>query len=123
MYGRKPGKAHAFFFCSAPKAALEAELPRIRELARTPPLLELTLREDPTELLKDKALMPAVIMARQCGRNFFIEAELPGAGNKATADELANLLENARQPPLYPEGEQLRMEILYKVGSNYVFRE
>ncbi len=76
----KIGKAYGFFDCSASKELIEGELPTIRELARTPPRLELSLVEGPNEDLN------AIARAGSEGRAFNHEYDWVTAAIKRGGD-------------------------------------
>ena len=52
-----------------------------------------------------------------------MEATYPNATNHQTADEVASVLNQAYQSPLYQKGEQFRGEVVYNERGRYVFRE
>jgi hypothetical protein len=115
------GKAYGFFDCKASKAEIEAELPTIRELMQTPSALELSLVEGPENVSGDDRLK---LIAKAANRmRYGIEATYRGATNRATADELAMILDQAYQSPLYQEGEQFRGEIVFEENGSYRVRE
>ncbi len=116
----KVGKAYAFFDCDASKGTIEKELPFIRDAVQTPSELELSLIEGTNALIKDPRFQ---FLQRIRGRKYSIEATYPNATNKQTADELAPILNQAYQSPLYKEEEQFRGEIVYEKNGEYVFRE
>ena len=114
------GEAYAFFDCNALKQEIEAELPTIRKLAKTPSKLELSLVEDPEKLGGDKDLIQK---AKESGYKYAIKATYHGATNEKTADELADILIHAYQSRLYQEGEDFKGDILYKTLKGYVSRD
>lgn len=52
-----------------------------------------------------------------------MEAKYPNASNEQTADELAAILNQAYQSPLYQKGEEFIGAIVYKDLNTYVFRQ
>lgn len=120
MAKKLAGRAYAFFDCRASKKQIKAELPTIREFAQIPPLLELSLSEKPEEMERQAKLLPSDIRAKVSGSKYFMKAKLPDATNKETADELAAILNQAYQSPLYDEGEPFFGEICYKEGNTFV---
>jgi hypothetical protein len=119
----KTGKAYAFFYCKASKVEIEAELPTIRELVRTPSKLELSLTEGTDNTQGDEKLKALAQEANQAGLNYMLHATYPNATNKKTADEVAAILNQAYQSPLYADKEEFRGDIVYKEKDEYVFRD
>ncbi len=121
------GKAYAYFNCNASKEQISDALPTIREFARTPAKLELSLLEINEDLTlpgkRDVALRSLTAEAAIAGRQYFIEAKCPGKNNQETANEVATILNQAYQSPLYQEGEAFFGDIVYRQRSKYVFRE
>jgi hypothetical protein len=119
------GEAYAFLKCRASRDEILREMPYIRMQAKTPANLELTLIEDPSKLEEDQNLMEIVREASEDGMRYALRARLPDATNIKTADELADILNQAYQSPLYcPEKkEPFEGGIVYTVLGKYVFRE
>ena len=138
------GEAYALFDCSASKEDIEAELPFIRSLVKTPQKLELLLTEGVTWDSKlGKELQTHSVQSIKEGRErsimlsgetllrvllhigcrYFMQAKYPNATNEKTADELAVVLNQAYQSPLYQVGEPPKGVIVYKEGDQYTFRE
>ena len=120
------GEAYAFFYCGASKKEIEKALPRIRELTQTPSELELTLFEG-DEIVertkRDSKLDYMADRARADGTNILMKGNYPNQTNVKTADELASILNQAYQTPLYQSGEEFSGGIVYKDKNEYVFRE
>ena len=119
----KTGKAYAFFNCKASKGDIEKELPFIRECVQTPNALELSLMEGKDTLKGDPKLLQLAREAKDAGIRYVMEATYPNATNHQTADEVASVLNQAYQSPLYQKGEPFRGEVVYKERGRYVFRE
>lgn len=119
------GKAYAFFNCNASKREIEAELPEIRNCVKTPSKLELFLTEGVENLncKEDVKLKEVIDYAKKDGMRYAMEAKYAGATNKQTADELASILNQAYQSPLYKDKEQFSGGIVYENKEKYVFRE
>jgi len=117
------GKAYAFFNCNASKGDIEKELPAIRECVQTPNALELSLMEGTDTLTGDTQLLQIAREAKDTGIRYVMEATYPNATNHQTADEVASILNQAYQSPLYQKGEQFRGEVVFKERGRYVFRE
>jgi len=62
-------------------------------------------------------------MGNLSGVRYCLEATYENATNLQTADEVANILNQAYQSPLYKEGEHFRGEVVYEERGIYVFRE
>src|SRR3989344_1924819 len=99
------GKAYGFFYCDAAKEAIELELPTIRNFAQTPSKLELALIEGVEKVSGDTKLTALAQQAKQEGMRYVLEATYKGATNKATANELTDILNHTYQSPLYQQGE------------------
>ena len=119
----KEGKAYGFFYCTASKAEIEAELPTIRDCAQTPSQLELTLMEGVDKIKGNGNLMALAQQAQDEGMRYVVEAKYQGATNQATANELADILNQTYQSPLYQPGEPFRGAVVYEENGEYVFRE
>ncbi len=117
------GKAYGFFDCKKSKTEIEAELPTIRELTQVPSALELTLMEGFDALKGSPNFMQKVDEAKTAGLRYVLDASLPDATNRATADEVAAVLNQAYQSPLYQEGEEFKGGIIYEENGEFVFRE
>ncbi len=68
------GRAYGFFYCRASKLEIEAELPTIREMIRTPPSLELFLIEGMDNVKGDERLTAIAQEAKQDGINYLLQA-------------------------------------------------
>ncbi|PIN94379.1 hypothetical protein COU53_03775 [Candidatus Pacearchaeota archaeon CG10_big_fil_rev_8_21_14_0_10_30_48] len=119
----KTGKAYAFFNCEASKGDIEKELPSIRSCVKTPNALELSLMEGTDTLKGDAQLLQIAREAKEAGIKYVMEATYQNATNHQTADEVASILNQAYQSPLYQKGEQFRGEVVYKERGKYLFRE
>jgi len=117
------GTAYALFDCNNSKGAIEQELPFIRESVRAPNGLELSLMnmaENPQfSSIKDPKLLAIIMGAKEAGMKYFMKAICPNS----TPDEVASILNQAYQSPLYNNREQFRGEIIYKKGENYISRQ
>jgi hypothetical protein len=116
------GEAYAFFDCRASKKQIETELPTIRECIKTPSNLELSLTDD-VEKLKDTKLMAIAKEAKESGMRYVLQAKYKGATNKQTADEVASVMNQIYQSPLYADKEEFRGAIVYQDRKKYIFRE
>lgn len=131
------GEAYGFFDCSATKEAIEVELPTIRRLVRTPSELELSLIEGMDniqvnvgsvfEVFREDSrrskLISLIEQAKQSGMRYVLGATNPVMDNISVADELAGILNQAYQSPLYKEEERFSGAIIYERNGVYVFRE
>lgn len=117
------GKAYGFFHCRASRQEIEAELPFIRELVNTPSQLELSLIEGVENLKGDSALLALAQKAGEAGLRYVLEATYPNATNQKTAEEVAAILNQTYQTPLYEEGEPFFGEVVYREGNQYLFME
>jgi hypothetical protein len=132
----KAGKAYGFFDCRASKEQIEAELPTIRECVKTPSNLELSLTEGIYKLTGtrilgketlagkpvDAQLRDIALEAKNSGIRYLLEASYEGATNKQTADEVADILNQAYQSPLFKQGEPFIGAVVYEENGKYVFR-
>ena len=118
---KKAGKAYGFFYCSASKEEIGADLPNIRHAAETPSQLEISLIEGVENLKGDKGLMALARAAKESGDNYVIEATYPGETNEKTARELWDILSMAYTgSELYPKGEEFKGDVVYKLLNKYV---
>ncbi len=114
------GHAYAFFKCNAPEAAIQAELPKMRALARVPSTLDLSLTGDVRTIKGDPELTKIVEDAAANGIPFAMKGHLPNASNQGTAEEVAQVLNKAYESPLYAKGEKLYGVVLYEENGEYV---
>jgi len=119
----KVGKAYAFFNCKALKGDIEKELPFIRKCVKTPNALELSLMEGTDALTGCTQLLRISRDAKDAGIRYVMEATYPKATNHQTSDEVASILNQAYQSPLYEKGEEFRGEVVYEDRGRYIFRE
>jgi len=119
----KAGEAYAFFYCGASKQAIEREIPLIRKVVGTPSELELSLTEGMDNVRDNDRLRSLALEAKQSGINYMLKASLPNKTNRETADEVASVLNQAYQSPLYGAGEPFNGEIAYEQNRSYVFRD
>jgi len=125
------GEAYAFFDCKAPITQIAQEIPTIRELVKTPRRLELLLDERVMPLIGNKVLKHVdselaeiALEADDANIRYVLAARSPqNVTNRQTADELAAILNQAYQSPLYADGEKFRGEIAYKDRGRDVFRD
>jgi len=85
--------------------------------------LELFLMEGMDTLTEDTQLLQIVREAKDAGRKYVIEATYPNATNHKTANEVASILNQAYQSPLYEKGEKFIGEVVYKNRGRYLFRK
>ena len=114
------GDAYAFFKCNAPEAAIQAELPKMRALARVPSLLELSLTSEMRSIKGDEKLTRIVEDAAQNGIPFAMKGHLPGVSNQGTAEEVAQVLNKAYESPLYAKGEKIYGVVLYEENGEFI---
>ena len=117
----KRGKAYAFFDCKASKQEIEAELPLIRDITRTPSNLELSLTDDIGSVGTDPDLMPIIQEARDSGMKYALRAVNPNSDNRTTANELSTILNQTYQSHLYQKNEPFKGGITYKENGKYNF--
>lgn len=115
------GRAYAFFDGEASEKEIEAVMPAIRRAVGTPRELQVYLREGLDDLKGDTIFMQMLEEARAVGGyRYSMEAIYPEANNRQTADELATVLNQARQD-LWTG--PFRGEIVYEESSRYIFKE
>ncbi len=119
----KAGEAYAFFQCSASKQAIEGEIPLIRKVVGTPSELELTLTEGMDNVAGNDCLRDLAQEAKQSGINYMFRARLPNRTNRETADEVAAVMNQTYQSPLYGASGPFNGEIAYEQNGSYIFRE
>jgi len=114
------GKAYAFFNCNATPEVIEAEIPNIRRLVRTPTNLELSLTENTGLIKGDRELQALAEEAKTAGLKYILTAKCPKKDNRETAQELTGILNQAYQSPLYQKDEPFSGDVLYRHRSRYV---
>ena len=117
------GGAYGFFYCNASKQDIEAELPTIRKLVKTPSQLELSLIEGMDNLKGDERLTALALKAKKDGINYVLQATYPNGTNKDTADEVATIINQVYQSPLYQAKEPFRGAVVYEEKGEYLFRD
>lgn len=103
----KDGKAYAFFNCSADRGTIEAELPIVRGVIGSPRRLQLYF----TDNVPDRH-----------GYRYAMGASYRGAGNRATANEVAGVFNQNYNTALWKAGEPFEGEILFGEGKRFVSR-
>jgi len=129
--GKTTSEAYAFFDCNASPIQIAQEIPAIKELvrtAKTPKRLELYLTDEALPIIShnsfDYELLHIALDAKNAGIRYVLGARSrPNVTNRQIADELASILNQAYQSPLYKEEEQFRGEVVYKEKGRYLFRE
>ncbi|MEK6915197.1 MAG: hypothetical protein AABW89_01490 [Nanoarchaeota archaeon] len=119
----KAGEAYAFFQCSASKQEIEREIPLIRKVVGTPSALELSLTEGMDGVSGNVGLRSLAQEAKQSGINYMLKAVMPEKTNRETADEVASVINQAYQSPLYGASGPFNGAIAYEQNGSYVFRE
>jgi len=129
---KQAGEAYAFFNCRASKDEIEREIVDIRRDIGTPNQLELELSLtegiDPKSL-KDgnfwehSGLMRIAQDAKNAGIRYSMSTRYENATNRQTADELAGILNQAYQSPLYQKKEEFRGRIFFEEKGHYIDRE
>lgn len=120
---KKVGKAYAFFYCGGKTENISERLPYIKDKYETPSELDLNLVEGINNLntKKDSALVEIVEQAKRQRMSHVLEADLPNAGNKKTADLLGDIMTGINYS-LYDKKEPFYAGIVYKRGEKYIFR-
>lgn len=117
------GKAYGFFQCKAQKEEIETLLPTIREAVETPSGLELSLTEGMDNVKGDNKLTALAQEAKHASMNYMLQATYSNGSNKESADELAAVLNQSYQSPLYQEKELFNGAIVYEEAGDYIFRD
>ncbi len=117
------GQAYCFFDCKASKEEIEREIPTIRNLTQTANELELQLREGADTIKGDSQLLEIGREAKDAGLKYVIQASYPNSTNRQTADEVAGILNQAYQSPLYKKGEPFRGGVFYRENGQYISRD
>lgn len=72
---------------------------------------------------RDSELLSIAFDAKEAGLKYALVARgVPNMCNRQVADELAAVVNQAYQSPLYQDGEQFRGGIFYKEHDRYVSR-
>jgi hypothetical protein len=125
---RNTGKAYTFFYSSATRREIEAEIPKARALAEVPGNLELELDEGINpERFEDSELREIAESAEVKGYNYSLHAILPNDTNTAAAVELGTiqgmLYSSPLQPSFHDDSGKVRMILTYKFGDEYLIEE
>lgn len=91
------GEAYTVFDCTAETNEIEKEMTFIRQLIKSPETLKITL----TPVKTGNNIPPAE--EKKTGRLYAIIMNIPNATNKETANELATILNQAYQTPLWQQ--------------------
>jgi len=128
-HGQVRGEAYAFFDCNAPITQIADEIPFIRDLVKTPRRLDLYLAERTLPLIGnsgkvDSELAQIAMEAKDADLKYVLAARsTPNRDNRQTADELAGILNQAYQSPLYQDKEPFRGGIFFERDGHYVSRD
>ena len=117
---RQIGKAYGLFDCRASEVEIRSEIPTIRNLVNTPPEIDISLTGDVGSLVEDSYVSA---FARKVGYKYAMTGKYPGGTNEQAADEVAVIINQAYQSPLFDEGEPFRGDIMYEKEGRYVFRD
>lgn len=117
------GKAYGLFYCDAPEEKIRAELQKIREDARTPAGLELSLIKGLDNFEGDQNLTLLAQGLKRVGINYALLATYSDGTNEDTAKELGDILNSAYRSPLYEQGARFDGVVVYKEGDDYIFRD
>ena len=109
------GRAYAFFDYGTSKKQIEAELPKLLHVTKTPSKLELSLFDSVeafNETHSDPELKALAEEASEAGTRYILKAEYRGGDNQETASHVAGVLNQAYHSPLRPEeasyGERMK---------------
>ncbi|HIH25717.1 hypothetical protein J4476_03355 [Candidatus Woesearchaeota archaeon] len=104
------GKAYALFDCPKDIDDIKTEVFSIRRIIETPSYLEVLIFSR-----KDFVSGPVLSsIAEKLGFPYVAEVAFPLHSNKDAADELASMLNQASNSPLYDNPEDFRGEIIYR---------
>ena len=106
----KKGKTQGFFECRASEKEIEAELPSLRSDSLAPSQLELSVNT-----IESKG--------NSNSNRYVVEATLPNATNEETSREVAGVLIQGYQSPLYEQGDPFRGSVVYEEDGRPVYRE
>lgn len=119
------GRAYGFFGCDASRRKIEAELPKIRRLVKTPSQLEFSLAESAGSL-GDERLDNIAQGAERDGSNYTLQAAYSdgsseGAANEGAANEVSDVLNQLSLLDPYNDGFY-GDRIVYEQNGQYVER-
>ena len=137
------GTAYAFFYCRGTQEQIAEKLPTAREMAESPPALELRLNEgialndsegdrglsDIAHDICDNPYQYVVVSKRGLPqppgdpRFHMLQATLPDEANKQAAVELSLVVNNLYQSDLYQKGEHFFGAVVFREGVKYVFQQ
>lgn len=118
------GRAYGFFRCDQSIARIKEQLPNFTHAAEANDL-ELSLMQDDKFIAttKNSTLRDLATLARiRGGTRYVVKAKRPNATNEQTADALGNVFSMASSSELYTRGERFEGDIVYKDGSDYLFK-
>jgi len=122
------GEAYAFFNCPASRLEIERELPHLRDSAKTPGELEISLGEGiDLSNYNDGELRFRAQRAKHDGLGYSARASCEGLTDKQVASELKDVLIQAWLSPLYRAGERdgegFKGRVVYEEGGRYIDME
>ena len=118
------GTAYGFFDCDASQNAIEAELPSIRAVVKSPKSLNLHLTDGTSNVVTGYALLKELVdRAQNANMRYMIEAELPRASNEQAATAFVAVLNQAYQSPLFDTNEPFRGEIAFEENGTFHYRD
>ena len=123
------GRAYSFFYSSASEDELKRGILNARHVSRTPePMgLELAMQIDPMHyIFGDNELYHLSKQAIEEGTNRVIAANLPGATNKKTAEELRDVMtylysDGDLQDSFHKDGKPYFGAVVYRDDKSYQF--
>src|SRR3989344_5527578 len=114
---KKEGKAYGFLKCDKSLREIKETMPIIRKYTKTPSNLELSIVEGISKIIGDRLLHETVIpdLQEEGKCNYAFEARLEGANNRATANELTAILNQAYQSDLFnPKPQNFYSTVVYE---------
>ena len=114
------GHAYGFFYSTATKAEIEAEIPGFRKRINTDPGLHLSVVEL-ENLVCDDRLREIALEARSEGINYVLKGRYEFASNRQTADGVADMLNPISY--LNEDPDQPWGSVAYEENGTYVFRQ
>lgn len=109
------GAAYAFFNCRASTTKITERLPKLRGMAKVPPLLELALIEGPKNFKTEDAELKWLLEeAAKAGRKYVLEGKLPAVVNEETAELLVRMvMVMYNMPSLFAKNEPMQADVFY----------
>jgi len=117
------GQAYGLFDCNAEREQVQSLISEIDRAGQVSPDLELELFDPPAGIMTAIRLLEAPQSTSYNNLRYLVDATLPRATDRQTADELAKILNQDHLSALYKKGEKFEAKILYKENGRWTLRD